>query len=501
MPSPGVAALAGLLLFALLSLARSRIRRSLPGSTLKRRPAWRMGDVVCVLVATAVALVLRLMFLESRPVDNDEPVGLGLVSIAGWALETDARLHPPLSALLMTWVGGAHELGNARGVSVLAGVACVPLVFALVRAAAGRGPATIAALWLASMPAALHTSQLARGYSLAALGVLAAHLCLSKALDTGRERWFFGYSLVAAATLFTEYLTLGPLVGSVAVALWSARERRGLVVGIVGAFGAAVTAVAFTFPFALPTLWLGVGGGPHAPTGSLRALVDGLALFSGPAAPFNGLLVIALVIGAARRRALGGSEVRAIAAIALGVLTLLAFSLFTAVRARYLLPVVPLFVAVGVLGASAFGRIGLTLVAAVACAHAGLLPAYFSGSTTGPELSTGRRTPITVGWLRADPSAAVAVFPEWSLAEASYRLARVFPGRDAGLDCPATLCVRGARNLYGARAENLPGLIEREGRLYVWLRADMELDLPECGVVLREAGTTLLSCKASARAR
>ncbi|MBE7478746.1 MAG: glycosyltransferase family 39 protein [Polyangiaceae bacterium] len=494
MASPGLAALAGFAAALAVTLVRARLRRALPRVTPERRRPWRPVDLWQLLCLVGLSLGARLFLLESRPVDNDEPVGLGLASLAEWARASDARLHPPLPALLMTWVGGAGELTHARSVSVLAGVATVALAYAVVRASASSAAAGLAGLWLALMPAALHTSQLARGYALCALGVLAAHACLSRALATGRERWFVAYSLVAAATLCSEYLALPPLLGSALVALASVRRRASLAVGVVGGLGAALTATAFLAPVALPTLWLGVGGGPHAPTGVVRALADVLGLWSGPAAPFNALLALTLIVAGTRRGALGPSEQRALGALLAAVLTLLCASLITAVRARYVLHVVPLFACVTVVSARGLGRLGVVVASFVALGHAALVPAYYAGTASGPELSTGRRTPLTLALLAAHPREPVAVVPEWSIAEASWRLEKAFPGRDAGVDCPAVLCLRGRRTLYGARLESIPRLLEREQHLFVWLRSDAVEEAPACAVVLREAGTTLFTC-------
>ncbi len=476
-----------------VTLVRIQVRRRLAPVRSAATRAWQPRDLVLALAVVGTALATRLILLEARPIDNDEPVGLGIASLGAWAAETDSRLHPPLPALLMTWLGGATKIEAARSVSVLAGTASAAIAFAMVRGSAGRGPAFLAGLWLALMPAAIHTSQLARGYALCAFGLIAAHACLEKALATGRERWFALYSVAAALALTSEYWALPPLAASATAASWSARRHPTSLVGVIGSLGAALALAAFFAPFALPTLWLGVGGGSHSPTGPLRALSDAIALASGSAAPFNGLVALGLVLAAARRSALGRSELMALAGIVAAVLTFLVASHTTAVRARYLLPVVPLFVCV--VAASARG-IGVAVLVGIALGHAGLLPWYYAGTARGPELSTGERTPLTLEMLRADPRAPVAVVPAWAIAEASYRLEGRFPDRDAGVGCPATLCVAGRRTIYGAAAGEVADLTRHEGTLYVWLRAGQIPSDESCGVVLREGGSTLLRCDA-----
>lgn len=473
-----------------VTLLRVLLRRRLEPAVTTPVARWQPADVAWLLVAIGVALVLRLAGLESRPVDNDEPVGLGLASIAAWAGETDARLHPPLPALVMTWLGGAGDIAAARSVSVVAGVATVALAFAVVRASAGRGLAGLAALWLAAMPAAIHTSQLARGYALCAFGLLAAHACLEKALSTGRERWFVLYSLAAALALASEYWALPPLLASGAVALVAARRQRTLVVGVIGSLGAALTLSAYFAPFALPTLWLGVGGGPHLPTGPVRSLVDALALASGPVAPMGALLAVAVVASAVRRRALERSELLAGAAVVAAVVTLLAASFVTAVRARYLLPVLPLFVCLVSAGARGIGAL---VAGGVVLGHVSLLPTYFAGTAPGPELSTGERTPRTLALLRADPTAPVLVVPAWAIAEVSYRLEGKFPGKDAGA-CPTPLCVHGKRTIHGGTLHDIPGLVARESPIYLWVR-NLDGRADGCALAVEEARSALFRCQ------
>ena len=168
-----------------VTLVRIQVRRRLAPVRSAATRAWQPRDLVLALAVVGTALATRLILLEARPIDNDEPVGLGIASLGAWAAETDSRLHPPLPALLMTWLGGATKIEAARSVSVLAGTASAAIAFAMVRGSAGRGPAFLAGLWLALMPAAIHTSQLARGYALCAFGLIAAHACLEKALATG----------------------------------------------------------------------------------------------------------------------------------------------------------------------------------------------------------------------------------------------------------------------------------------------------------------------------
>ncbi len=322
------------------------------------RPRWQPLDAALLLPLVGRALTLRLLFLDGRVVDNDEPVSLGLTSLDAWARETDARLHPPLPALLMALASrGAMDLDAARGVSVLAGVATVALAFGVARRS-GRGSGLFAGLLLAAMPAALHTSQLARGYALAALFVLAFHAALSRALDRATERWWLLATACAAAAAWSEYIAAVPVALDALVALWCVRRDRRRSVGIVTSLLGAAALCSPLLPFA--SRFRGVGGGDHPATGALLALGDSVSLLSGAAPRVLGALALLVAIGWARER---DSMRRATAIV--GVLALATIgATFTAARARYVLDMVPLF---AVTLATSLAALGVPAPSAARC--------------------------------------------------------------------------------------------------------------------------------------
>jgi hypothetical protein len=492
---PSSTAVVGVALAALITWARIRLQRGLPRSPTPPVRSWKPAEVSLLLLLIGVALSLRLVGLGSRPIDNDEPVGLALRSLEAWATESDARLHPPFASLVMAWASSGTDVALARSVSVVAGIGSVALTFGVARRG-GRAAALLAGLWMALAPAALHTSQLARGYSLLALFVLSSHVCLSRALAGGRSRWWVAYSASAALALGTEYIALAPLLAEALIVL---RTRRAFErVGVVGSLGAALTSVAFLVPFAWPTLQGGVGGGPHAPTGAVRALSDVADLFSGAGAPFNAVLALVIVGVAARRRVLGEGEARLSAALASSVLLLVVASLWTLVRARYVLHAYPLFVALVSIAALRLGRPLASFVAVgLAACHVALIPGYYTGTAAAAEIGTGRRTPMIYELLLHDPRMPVAVTPEWAVAEPGYRLSGVFPGPDAGLDCPAELCLRGSRRVYGVRADSIARLLAAEPRFYLIDRFGTLGETKSCAPAIHEAGATLFLCARS----
>ena len=474
---------AGLAGAAVLAFSRSWIvgpRRSEPSER------WQPKDALLLLVIIGVALVLRLLFLEARVVDNDEPVSLGLRGLSAWARETDARLHPPLPALLMALAShGTTDLVAARGISVLAGVATVALAFGVARRH-GRFPAVFAAGLLAAMPAALHMSQLARGYALAALFVLAFHAALTRALATDAERWWLATTACAAAAVWSEYIAAVPVaLDSLVVFMLVRRDARRAVGILTSTLGGALLCSPLV-PFVLR--FRGVGGGDHPGSGALLALGDAAALLSGAGPRLVGAFALLFALGLSRDRDGARRSAAIVGALALCMLG----ATFTAVRARYVLDVIPL-VAVSFAVALTRAPPLLSVVAGsgLLLAHFGLLPAYFAGAPGEVEISTGIPTPRIVAALHHEPRVPVFVTPYWALAEPSWRLERNFPGRTAKVDCPGVLCVHGPRRLLvGAR--RVP---EVTSPMFVWQRGAQQKLPPECRLLLEEAGSSLWRCE------
>ncbi len=112
---------------------------------------------------------------------------------------------------MAAWAGPSGT--GLRLPELLAGLAAVPLVYALGAHVAGRGPGLLAAGLTAAAPFPVFYSGSARAYSLllalTALTALAALL----AVDTGRRRWWILYGLATAAVAYTHYTGVFALIG------------------------------------------------------------------------------------------------------------------------------------------------------------------------------------------------------------------------------------------------------------------------------------------------
>jgi mannosyltransferase len=167
--------------------------------------------------AMLLGTVLRLYQLEALDLAYDESA-TGYFSALPWSdlwgppavLETNPPLYYSL-AWLVHRCGGTLE--QIRYVSALAGVLCIPAAWALANRLAGRFAAAAAALLVATSASQIASSQLARGYSLLALAVLVALLCLvavrqpSVGGSPSRVRiaaWWAGYVAAALVALYTH---------------------------------------------------------------------------------------------------------------------------------------------------------------------------------------------------------------------------------------------------------------------------------------------------------
>ena len=259
-------------------------------------PRVHKGEFVGLAALTTLALLVRWVALTHRELWLDEAYTVLVARADGWIellRMVAADNYPPLYFLGMrVWVA-AFGFGEAamRWPSVLAGVALVPLVWALVRetgrdlaGASGEAPgagARLAAAALAGLsPVLVHYSLEARPYTLLwalAVGVvIVLHRVVRRGSDPGKERALVLASLLTAVALGVHYFAalLAPIWG---LAWWTARGRR---LRVLVAGGAAVLPVllwallvAHREPGA--TAWL--AGFWHGP---LEALGSSAAVFS-----------------------------------------------------------------------------------------------------------------------------------------------------------------------------------------------------------------------------
>lgn len=132
---------------------------------------------------------------------------------------------PPLYYLLVAPLPLGHEAW-LRLPSLVAGVACVPVLYALVRPLLGTPAALLSALALAVAPYAVSFSNYARGFELATLGLLLALWAAARLAQRRGSGWWSLYLAGCVLALYSEYYAVLALLAIVAVLLVLGVPRR-----------------------------------------------------------------------------------------------------------------------------------------------------------------------------------------------------------------------------------------------------------------------------------
>lgn len=140
-------------------------------------------------------------------------------------VRSDEEITPPLMATL-AWFS-AH-LGDAtvfvRLPAIAAGIATIPLTWAIALRVFGRRAALVAALLAALSPFLAFFSVEARAYGLAFAFAAASTLLLLVAIERRSWGWWVGYGLASCAAMYSHYTTAYVLAAQLAWVLWFHRE-------------------------------------------------------------------------------------------------------------------------------------------------------------------------------------------------------------------------------------------------------------------------------------
>lgn len=139
--------------------------------------------------------------------------------------------HPPLYYLLLRAIlSVSSTLWSARAISLVSGVACIPLTFVCARRMGlQRAVALVGGVTWTLAPAAVATSIVTRGYALSSalfLAAFAAYLPSLRAPD--EKRSLIGTGVLALAAMWTEYCALFAVVAMLGVPIVAALARRDL---------------------------------------------------------------------------------------------------------------------------------------------------------------------------------------------------------------------------------------------------------------------------------
>ncbi len=186
-----------------------------------------------LVVITFASAAVRLWGLGAESLWTDE-LTTARMTLSGpleaWrqaAADTSPPLYYVLQALVLRWLPAGEV--SLRLLSVLCGVATIPVVAALGRWLFSPSAGLLAGSMFAFSWSAILLGQEARAYSLATLCVSIAALTLTRALsvDDGRRRalWLGAHGLAALVALYSHWFSLLALAG-IEVAVLSSRAGR-----------------------------------------------------------------------------------------------------------------------------------------------------------------------------------------------------------------------------------------------------------------------------------
>ncbi|HEX6739308.1 MAG TPA: glycosyltransferase family 39 protein, partial [Vicinamibacteria bacterium] len=184
-----------------------------------------------MLAATALALALRLLAVGHHSFWYDEAESVRFINYRFAELALGARHDngsPPFYFLLLKpWAALLGESEAAlRGLSVLFGVAAVPLLALVARRLVGEGAAAIACWLLALSPFAVELSNEARTYALVVLLGLANVYFFLAWRETRRLGPALAYAVTTFLACYSHYFAFAlPLSQGLTVLLLHRRER------------------------------------------------------------------------------------------------------------------------------------------------------------------------------------------------------------------------------------------------------------------------------------
>jgi uncharacterized membrane protein len=198
---------------------------------------------------TLLAAVLRLSTLDLQSFWYDEaftPVHVLHASLGATLRSVVHTENSPPLWYLLEWAD-SRVLGTGavalRLPSALAGIATVPVAWAIGRELSGRRAAIICAALVAVNPLFVWYSQEARVYGLFVFASALAMLCFLRALRAPTPRRIAAFALTGALALATHYFAVFLLAPMVLWLAWDRRTRRAALpaIGALAIVGLALT--------------------------------------------------------------------------------------------------------------------------------------------------------------------------------------------------------------------------------------------------------------------
>jgi hypothetical protein len=140
--------------------------------------------------------------------------------------ESTPPLYFVIAWLTKGWFGTAHMAQGIRLVSLVTGVAAIPLTFVLGLLTVGRRAALVGAVCVACSPFMIIFSTEARTYMLVLFLGLLSSICLLRAISTNRFAWWAGFAVSCCAAAYSHYSVVFFLVAQFAWAFFAAPRAR-----------------------------------------------------------------------------------------------------------------------------------------------------------------------------------------------------------------------------------------------------------------------------------
>jgi len=195
------------------------------------RRSWHPWWLALVGLITVVGLLLRLPSLDDSLFGDEASTyfivtGRDLTQVLDW-VRSDLEVTPPLFFVL-TWMTDTfgESVESLRVVSLVAGVAAIPLTYVLGVWTVGQRAALFGAALVAISPFLIFYSAEARSYALVLLLDLLSSLCLLRALDGRRTGWFVAYAACSCAAVYAHYTAVFVLAAQFAWAFVTHPQAR-----------------------------------------------------------------------------------------------------------------------------------------------------------------------------------------------------------------------------------------------------------------------------------
>ena len=170
-------------------------------------------------VVIGIAALLRLLYLGGKSLWSDEVASLVIAKLSWaefWRVVSAAEANMSFYYFLLHfWIRLGSDAFTVRLLSALAGVAIIPVIYALGKELGSSLIALVAASIITVNVFHIRYSQEARSYTLVAFLLALSYLCLLRSIKERGYSWGIGYVLSAALALYAHFFAALGLLAQV----------------------------------------------------------------------------------------------------------------------------------------------------------------------------------------------------------------------------------------------------------------------------------------------